>query len=145
MPNKELFPFDARKIAWGVIGTLGAVLLIFVAVFYLLFADPELISREMIEDVLRFKRLDGVDVALNTIAGAAFAGGRQALQLNARLGELSVPVQVIWGREDRILPVAHCQGLPDGIKVSVFDGAGHMIHMEKAAEVNELVERFISA
>ena len=41
MPGSELFPFDGRRIAWGVIGTLGGVLLIFVGVFYLLFADPE--------------------------------------------------------------------------------------------------------
>ena len=41
MPDRELFPFDGRRIAWGVIGTLAGVLSIFVAVFYLLLADPE--------------------------------------------------------------------------------------------------------
>ena len=41
MAKGDLFPFDGRKVAWGVIGTLGGVLLIFVAVFYLLFADPQ--------------------------------------------------------------------------------------------------------
>lgn len=41
MSDHELFPFDGRRIAWGVIGTLAGVLSIFVAVFYLLFADPE--------------------------------------------------------------------------------------------------------
>ena len=37
----DQFPFDGRKVAWGAIGTLGGVLLIFVAVFYLLFAEPQ--------------------------------------------------------------------------------------------------------
>ena len=41
MPNTVTPPFDGRRVAWGVIGTLGGVLLIFVAVFYLLFADPQ--------------------------------------------------------------------------------------------------------
>jgi len=41
MATSDLFPFDGRKVAWGVIGTLAGVLLIFVAVFYLLFADPQ--------------------------------------------------------------------------------------------------------
>jgi hypothetical protein len=40
MATSDLFPLDGRRIAWGVIGTLGGVLLIFVGVFYLLFADP---------------------------------------------------------------------------------------------------------
>ncbi|MHC4953437.1 MAG: hypothetical protein ACYTGZ_06070 [Planctomycetota bacterium] len=39
--DEPLFPTDPRVIAWSVIGTLGGVLLIFVALSYLLFADPE--------------------------------------------------------------------------------------------------------
>ena len=61
-----------------------------------------------------------------------FAGGRQSLQLTPRLGEIKVPVQVIWGREDRIVPVAHAEGLPASVKVTVLDQAGHLVHMEKA-------------
>jgi pyruvate dehydrogenase E2 component (dihydrolipoamide acetyltransferase) len=109
-------------------------------VLEMLVADPAMVSREMIEDVLKFKRLDGVETALNRIIENTFAGGRQALQLTGRLGELTVPVQVIWGRQDRIIPVRHSQGLPSRIHVHVHDDAGHMVHMEKAAEVNQLIE-----
>jgi pyruvate dehydrogenase E2 component (dihydrolipoamide acetyltransferase) len=80
---------------------------------------------------------------LNRIASACFAGGRQQLVLTHRLAELGVPAQVIWGAEDRILPVAHCRGLPAAIPVSVLAGAGHLVHMEKAAEVNALIERLV--
>ena len=109
-------------------------------VLEMLVADPALVSREMIEDVLKFKRLDGVEAALNRIINAAFAGGRQALQLSGRLGELTVPVQVIWGRQDQIIPVRHSDGLPARVRVHLFDDAGHMVHREKAAEVNQLIE-----
>ena len=73
----------------------------------------------------------------------AFAGGRQALELTGRLGELSVPVQVIWGRKDQILPVSHAEGLPAAVPVTVLDDAGHLAHMEKAAEVNQKIRAFI--
>ncbi len=112
-------------------------------VLELLVADPAMISREMIEDVLKFKRLDGVEAALNRIIDDSFAGGQQALELTGRLGELTVPVQVIWGRQDRIIPAGHAEGLPASIAVHVFDDAGHMAHMEKAAEVNELVKALV--
>ena len=112
-------------------------------VLEMLVADPQMVSREMIEDVLKFKRLDGVETALNRIIEGTFAGGQQALQLTGRLGELSVPVQVIWGRQDRIIPVRHSEGLPSSIRVHVFDDAGHMVHMEKAAEVNELIGKLV--
>jgi pyruvate dehydrogenase E2 component (dihydrolipoamide acetyltransferase) len=112
-------------------------------VLAMLVADPEMVSREMIEDVLKFKRLDGVEAALNRIIDANFAGGRQALDLTSRLGEVRVPVQVIWGRQDQIIPARHAEGLPAKVPVRVFDDAGHMVHMEKAAEVNELLKRFV--
>ena len=110
----------------------------------MLVCDPALVTNEMVEDVLRYKRLDGVDAALNTIATACFAGGRQNLELIAHLGEIQAPAQVIWGREDRILPVSHSQGLPAAVEVTVLDGAGHLVHMEKAAEVNDLIARLIA-
>jgi pyruvate dehydrogenase E2 component (dihydrolipoamide acetyltransferase) len=112
-------------------------------VLEMLVADPAMVSRDMIEDVLKYKRLDGVDAALNRIASDSFAGGRQALELTSRLGELAVPVQVIWGKDDQILPVRHAEGLPAGVPVTVLDHAGHMVHMEKAAEVNDKLRAFI--
>ena len=113
-------------------------------VLAMLVADPDMVSREMIEDVLKFKRLDGVEAALNRIVDDNFAGGRQALDLTSRLGELAVPVQVIWGRQDRIIPASHAEGLPASVPVHVLDDAGHMVHMEKAAEVNDLIKRFVA-
>jgi pyruvate dehydrogenase E2 component (dihydrolipoamide acetyltransferase) len=97
----------------------------------------------MIEDVLKFKRLDGVETALNRIIHDSFAGDQQALELTGRLSELTVPVQVIWGRQDRIIPASHAEGLPPSVPVHVFDDAGHMVHMEKAAEVNQLIEALV--
>jgi pyruvate dehydrogenase E2 component (dihydrolipoamide acetyltransferase) len=84
-----------------------------------------------------------VEAALNRIIEGTFAGGRQAVQLAGSLGELTVPVQIIWGRQDRIIPVRHSEDLPSRIHVHVLDDAGHMVHMEKAAEVNERIERLV--
>ena len=47
--------------------------------------DPSLISRAMVEELLRYKRLDGVAPALETIARAWFPQGRQAVDLVAAL------------------------------------------------------------
>ena len=43
-------------------------------VLEMLVADPALVSREMIEDVLKFKRLDGVEAALNRIIDDSLRG-----------------------------------------------------------------------
>ena len=113
-----------------------------VEILSLLGRDPALVSRTMVEDVLRYKRLDGVSAALARIAEAWFAGGRQSLDLTARIATLAVPVQVIWGREDRVIPVAHADTLASRFPVHIIEQAGHLPHMEKAGEVNRLVKSF---
>jgi pyruvate dehydrogenase E2 component (dihydrolipoamide acetyltransferase) len=116
-----------------------------VEVLNLLVHDPALVSRTMVEDVLRYKRIDGVTGALEAIARAWFAGGRQTHDLRAALAALAAPVQIIWGRDDRIIPAAHAEALASRLPVHVLDAAGHLPHMEKAAEVNRVIRRFIES
>ena len=63
-----------------------------------------LVSRDMVEDLLRFERLDGAQEASTRIPAANFEVG-DARVMRARLGELGdVPVQVIWGADDKVIP-----------------------------------------
>ena len=109
-----------------------------------LFADPAFVSRDMVDDLLKYKRIDGVLPALRAIADAVFAGGRQASVLADRLGGISAPVQAIWGEGDRIIPVAHAAAVPEGRR-HVLSGAGHMVHIEQPAEVSRLIGVFVGA
>jgi pyruvate dehydrogenase E2 component (dihydrolipoamide acetyltransferase) len=110
----------------------------------LLVAHPKAISRAMIDELLKYKRLDGVTAALQAIAGAAFPGGRQGASLRDALAAIKAPRQVIWGRADRIIPASHADGLPTGIAVHVLDGSGHLPHMERSGEVNRLIGELVA-
>ncbi|HEX2150580.1 MAG TPA: acetoin dehydrogenase dihydrolipoyllysine-residue acetyltransferase subunit [Stellaceae bacterium] len=108
--------------------------------------NPSLISRAMVEETLRYKRLDGVPAALDTIARAWFTGDRQLLDLRPALAALTMPVQIIWGRDDRIIPVAHAEALSGNkMQVHILDAVGHIPQMEKAGDVNRLIARFVEA
>jgi pyruvate dehydrogenase E2 component (dihydrolipoyllysine-residue acetyltransferase) len=109
----------------------------------LLVHNPALVSRTMVEDVLRYKRLDGVSAALTKIAEAWFPSGRQSLDLTGQIAALSLPVQIIWGRDDRIVPVAHGEVLASHLSVHILEETGHLPHMEKPSEVNRLINRLI--
>lgn len=104
-----------------------------------LFADPGLVTRQMVDDVLKYKRLDGVDALLGELGAALFGGGRQVERPLARLDARALPTTLLWGREDRILAAAQAELAPAGATVQVFDGAGHMPMMERAAEVNAAI------
>ena len=114
-------------------------------VLRMLVHDPSLVSRTMVEDVLRYKRLDGVDAALRTVAQAWFGRGRQSVNLIDALGTIAAPMQLIWGRSDRIVPIAHAETLASRVPLHVLEDTGHLPHMEKAGEVNRLLRRFIEA
>ncbi len=108
-----------------------------------LFADPGAVQRQMVEETLKYKRLDGAREALQTIRDANFTDSAQAGGMRAGLGSLKVPVQVIWGAEDRIIPASHLEGLPEAIETALIDAAGHMPHMERAGEVTGLIADFV--
>src|SRR5437868_6821321 len=59
-------------------------------VLSLLVHDPALVSRQMVEDVLRYKRLDGVQTALETLAREWFPNGVQRASWAESVGAIPV-------------------------------------------------------
>jgi len=110
------------------------------AALELLVADPALISRDMVNDVLKYKRLDGVPQALRNLADSLFPGGRQEVLDSGSVAQIPTPITAIWGENDRILPIGHADLLPEQVEIHRLDGVGHMPHMEASAEVNRLIE-----
>ena len=112
-------------------------------VLEMLFADKSLVSRQLVDDVMKYKRLDGVEPLLKKLGDALFGGGKQADQPGKKLGSGSPPALVIWGKLDEVIPAAHAKNLV-GAKVHVFENAGHMVFMEKASDVNALIKTHIA-
>lgn len=114
-------------------------------VLELLVADPGAITADMVDAVIKVKRVDGVGPALSALREGLMPGGRQVVDLRQSLAGIAAPVQVIWGRDDRILPASHADALPTRTPVTLLDHTGHMPHMEQAAEVNRLIEAALAA
>lgn len=110
-----------------------------------LFADEGLVTRQVIDDLLAYKRLDGVDAALHTLLGALLDGDKQRTDSTAGLAAIggAVPVTVVWGSADRIIPAAQAKSVA-GAVCHLLDGTGHMPHMERPAEVQAAVEETIA-
>jgi pyruvate dehydrogenase E2 component (dihydrolipoamide acetyltransferase) len=109
-----------------------------------LFYNPALVSREMTMNVLKGKRIDGAVECLRAIAQHCFGGGAQSGSIQRESLNLGLPMQVIWGLSDKIIPSEHAANVPQRIGVHKIEHAGHMVHMEKAAEVNKLLMQFIA-
>jgi pyruvate dehydrogenase E2 component (dihydrolipoamide acetyltransferase) len=107
----------------------------------LLFANPDLVTRRLVNDELRFKRIDGVDEALRAVADEMFPGGRQADVPD--FSGLEVSILAIWGQDDQIVPASHAENLPENARIEVLEDTGHMPQMESAGRTNRLIEDFL--
>ena len=63
------------------------------------------------------------------------------------LGAVASPALVVWGRQDRIVPLEcgerYAKALPRA-RLEIVDGAGHLVDMEKPDALAALVTRFLS-
>jgi pimeloyl-ACP methyl ester carboxylesterase len=63
------------------------------------------------------------------------------------VSKLALPVLIIWGKNDRTIPVKHAYRAVKriaGARLHVLDRCGHMPPFEKAAEFNRIVAEFLA-
>ena len=112
------------------------------AALQMLVSDPDLVTSDMIERTLAYKRIDGVPKALRALADAQFPGGRQVADGPDELAKVQVPVLAIWGEADAIIPPEHSTAFEGHATLAV--PAGHMPQMEASARVNEAIGRHVA-
>jgi pimeloyl-ACP methyl ester carboxylesterase len=83
---------------------------------------------------------------LRSIGGfRASIGEQQRLDTLARLGD--VPAAVLVGDRDRLTPPPCAEGIAEalpGTELTVFPGAGHMLILERHAEVSEVLSGIVA-
>ena len=104
-----------------------------------LFADPARLDEGFVATAWQQLESPEVRERLAVVADAFFPDGTQMLDLRHLLNDLTMPVRVLWGQQDRILPVRHADGLPGHIAVHRFAGVGHLPHVEAEAQVARIV------
>ena len=95
-------------------------------------ADPELVRQAL--DVHRASSAEVVAAFLPTLSEH---DRRAALRSLAH-----VPAVVVVGDQDRLCPLAHSQALAAALpagELTVFPGVGHMVHLERRAEVSAIL------
>ena len=103
-----------------------------------LYFDPSVITRDLINEVLKIKRIDGSVNALSLIKNEIINEGGQKNNYIAKIEELEIPVNIIIGSNDKIIPNIDVSKLK---KINYFklNNCGHMAHIEKSQEVNKII------
>jgi pimeloyl-ACP methyl ester carboxylesterase len=61
------------------------------------------------------------------------------------IGRVQCPTLIVWGKQDKIIPVEHAERFHHDIKnseVLIFDSCGHVPMIEKTKETHDAVLRF---
>lgn len=103
--------------------------------------DPKFVTDEEVEVQLRPMSIDGAAEALASLTSTPPG----PIEPTPPLAALKPPALIVWGRHDRVIPVAMAdyfsRALPAARKV-VFEKSGHMPHVEEAEGFNALLTEF---
>lgn len=102
-------------------------------------AHPGMMSREILWELGTYAvKSPGLLQAAYALAG---------YDTRDRLPEIKLPTMVIWGEQDRLVPVgaaySYRKRIP-GSELHLIDDTGHMVQMERPQHFNRLVADFIS-
>ena len=109
-----------------------------------LFFDPKLAAARLAEPMTP----EGLDMSLknrHTTARLAWEPRLYDPNLPKWLHRIDVPVKIIWGKEDRILPAAfadHYRKLFPKADIEIVPDCGHLPHVERSERFCDSVVRF---
>ena len=76
----------------------------------------------------------------------ALLGGHH--DVSSRLSEIKIPLQLIWGSDDPLFPVAHAtraHALVEHSRLAIIEGAGHSPQAERPEEFNRVLLNFLGS
>jgi pimeloyl-ACP methyl ester carboxylesterase len=76
---------------------------------------------------------------LAALAEALVDATGQQIDITADLRALSIPVRIIWGLQDRIIPWTQASQAPSHCAIHLIQDAGHVPHWDQPAEVASLL------
>jgi len=110
-----------------------------------LVVDEGLLSKPFVNATLAQSADEGLRGAQKAIVDSYFADGTQTFDIRPALASLRIPVRVIFGAGDRIIPAAHVAGLPGEIATHIFAATGHMPQLERREQVLRIIRELARA
>ena len=113
----------------------------------LMFHDPTLpVAKEILPDAPPPERLETVLRGREASARLLWNPAQQYRKLTSRLFRIAAPTLVVWGREDRLIPLAYGEAYARGIRgasLEVLDRCGHLPPFEHPERFAEIVLGFL--
>lgn len=103
------------------------------------------VSDARLDSILSLRKRPGQIEKLVEIAAAITRDDRQGAIPHEALAGLAMPVAVLWGTDDPVLPFTQSDNLPAHFRRHALEGAGHMLVDEAPAAVREALIAHIAS
>lgn len=104
-------------------------------------ANP--VPDEAVAQIVEMRKTPGQVEKLVEIVERISRDGRQGVIAREALASLEMPVKVVWGTQDRILPTRQAHRLPGHFAAHIFEDTGHMLAQEIPGQVIRLIRENI--
>ncbi|MEJ6785194.1 acetoin dehydrogenase dihydrolipoyllysine-residue acetyltransferase subunit [Aminobacter sp. Piv2-1] len=104
-----------------------------------LVADEQVLSKPFVNATLAQAADSELRTAQAEIADRFFADGTQTFDIRGLIAALRIPVRMIVGANDRIIPASQSLGLPGEVALHVFAATGHMPQVERREQVLKIL------
>jgi pyruvate dehydrogenase E2 component (dihydrolipoamide acetyltransferase) len=114
----------------------------------LFFQDGRFILERGVDEMYSSRLAPGADAAVKAVAASAFTRQGQQTVFIDRLGDLEVPVLLVWGELDRVIPARHAVAAAEELGapwLEIFEGVGHVPQVENAPALISVLKRWLSA
>ena len=103
-----------------------------------LYFNSSIITRDLVNEVLKIKRIDGCSEVLSLIKNEIVYQDKQKNNFIEDIKKLDIPRSIILGSQDKIIPYIDKEKIKK-INYFILDNCGHMAHIEKSNEVNKII------
>ena len=110
-----------------------------------LFCDATLASPAFVAATMQARSDAALREAQLRIAEAIFPDGTQAADFRHVVKGIAAPVKIVWGEQDKVIPMHHALGTGGQAALHFLAGVGHMPQIEAAEAVARLVKQNIRA
>ncbi len=111
--------------------------------YQMMVGDNKNVSEDAIDNFIEnMSRPNAKMVFLSTLLGL-----KNSPDITEKLSAIKVPTLIIWGEEDKLIPMEYAKNFVSSINHSQFiimNGCGHTPHIEEPKKLTEMVTKFLS-
>ncbi len=107
-------------------------------------ATPEGISDDYARAAMSSRSDPALRAVQSEMTAALFPDGVQSFDLRAALSRLKCATQILWGRQDHILPSRHALATNGDFAIHLLNAAGHVPQIECPERVARIFKHFVA-